>query len=64
MKERIIKYLRNLAIEAVTVYSFLIHKEAKPSVYVYLPLFLIMIYLMLKDCFMYVWNKVMVSDDV
>ena len=63
MKERILKYLRNLAIEAVTIYSYLIHREAKPSKLVYIPLILIMIYLVLTDLCKLIWSALMESPD-
>lgn len=64
MKERIIKYLRNAAVESVTIYSYLLRgKDVKPSAFVYIPLFLIMTYVIMKDLLIWVWHIVMENPD-
>lgn len=63
MKERVTKYLKCLAVEAVTVYSYLFHKEAKPSKLVYIPLILIMVYLAFTDLFKLIWSALMENPD-
>ena len=66
MKDKLIKYLRKLGVESVTVLAYFVSeskiKKIKPRILIYVILTIIMCFLAVMDLFLVIWNWIFEND--